>query len=159
MMVIMYHGTSEENAKIILKDGFLAGTYFATHLEDALHMGGDYIFEVYFEEKPTAYWEFITPENIPTLKIRSYYRLYPELLWHNKECEREIRKQAIKEEYDDTVIFCEECDGIGQMEYFPPFKRWRGREKITSCKKCNGHGCYNVDLEHVYDHKKFKGEL
>ena len=153
-MKIMYHGTTKENAERILKDGFSEGTYFARHLEDSLYMGGDYIFEVYFKETPNEYWEYVSSENIPTSRIRTYYKLKAKLLWHNKDCEQEIRKCNIKEDYDNTIVFCEECDGKGQMEYYPPFMRWRDIQKVTVCKKCSGHGCYNIYGEHVYDHKR-----
>lgn len=138
-MRIMYHGTTAENAAKILKDGFGIGTFFARHLEDSLHMGGDYIFEVYFAESPTEYWEYVTDKIVPPTNIRSHYKLQIDLLWDSEECGNEINRRLI-EERDDGGVFCETCSGKGQLEYYPPFTRWTGEEKITFCDTCHGFG-------------------
>lgn len=135
----MYHGTIAENAENILKDGFNAGTFFSKHLEDALHMGGDYIFEVYFAESPTEYWEYITDKSVPSSNIRSHYKFQISLLWDNEECSNKISRRLV-EERDDDSVFCEACNGKGQKEYYPPFTRWTGNEKITFCEECGGFG-------------------
>lgn len=139
-MSILYHGTTKENADIIIKEGFKKGTFFARHLESSLHYGGDYIFEVLFEYDTGEYWEYVTDVDVPVSMIRSYYKLPVELILHNKECERRIREINIKEMYGDEAKFCETCEGRGQMEYYPPFTRWRDREKITVCSVCKGEG-------------------
>ena len=69
-MSVWFHGTTKENAKVILADGFKAGTFFGKHLEDALHMGGDYIFEVWFDQYPTGCWEYVACERVPPEQIR-----------------------------------------------------------------------------------------
>ena len=48
---IYYHGTTEDNAQIILKKGFKKGTYFTWDLHSALVMGGMWVFAIYFEDK------------------------------------------------------------------------------------------------------------
>lgn len=64
---IVYHGTNEANAKKILKHGFKIGTYFATHLEDSLGFGGNYVFEVAFPSSaiPKGTWQFTTVQQLP----------------------------------------------------------------------------------------------
>ncbi len=138
-MKIMFHGTNAENAAKIMKDGFAVGTFFARHLEDALHFGGDYIFEVYFETTPTNYWEYICDSIIPPSDIRTHYELKIDMLWDNEECVNNISRQLVKERDDDS-IFCETCIGKGQMEYYPSFTRWTDKETITVCETCNGFG-------------------
>ena len=138
-MRIMFHGTTAKNAAKILKDGFAIGTFFAKHLENALHFGGDYIFEVYFATSPTKYWEYITDSIILPSNIKTHYELRINLLWDNEECNNEINRRLV-EERDDHSVFCETCSGKGQLEYYPSFTRWRGNEKITCCNTCNGFG-------------------
>ena len=49
-MITAYHGTSEENAASIQKEGFRVGTYFAYDIEDALFFGGSCVLAAEFEE-------------------------------------------------------------------------------------------------------------
>ena len=53
--VVCYHGTSKENAESILREGFMAGSYFAYRVEDSLKFGGLYLFAVGFSADP-ALW-------------------------------------------------------------------------------------------------------
>ena len=75
--LICYHGTDECAARKIFTHGFKRGTYFASHLEDALLFGGAYVFRVRFdknrfnnvETQGSEWWQFwvkekIGPENI-----------------------------------------------------------------------------------------------
>ena len=39
-----WHGTNQQNAEKILKEGFKAWTYFACHFEDAIEFGSDFVF-------------------------------------------------------------------------------------------------------------------
>jgi len=45
---LWFHGTDEQAAMKIIKEGFAPGTYFSAHLEDALSYGGNHIFQVVF---------------------------------------------------------------------------------------------------------------
>jgi len=90
---IVFHGTKRLQAKSILKEGFRAGTYFATHLEDPLAFGGNYVFEVAYPSEKIAEgaWQFVinqrlSPENIVKLV---HYRT-TEILFENKELFRKI---------------------------------------------------------------------
>jgi len=153
-MHLMYHGTTAKNANAILRDGnFHTGTHFAHHMEDALNMGGDYVFSVRFDEKPTEYWEWRCPEPIPTSRVRVVVALNPSLVWHNIDCERAVNRAILAERYDDGVEFCGDCDGTGQLEYYPPLMRWRDTEKVTPCEKCGGYGVYTIDGSDIYEHK------
>ena len=67
---ICWHGTDEDTAKVILRDGFKPHTHFAAHLEDALCFGGPFIFDVVFKTEPKN-WQFVTKEQIPPEAIRS----------------------------------------------------------------------------------------
>lgn len=142
-MRIMFHGTNAKNAAKILKDGFAIGTFFAKHLENSLHFGGDYVFEVYFAESPTEYWEYITDSVIPPSNIRSHYELQINLLLDNEDCNNDISRRLV-EERDDDSVFCETCIGKGQLEYYPSFTRWTD-ETITVCDACNGFGYTEKD--------------
>jgi len=154
---IMFHGTDDASASKILSSGeFAAGTYFSHHMEQSLKMGGSRIFEVVFDEKPTDYWEWISPEPVPVSQVRMLIDVSPSLIFHNHDCERELRKAKLLERYDGDVKFCDECDGRGQMEYFEPFTA-RSDMSITRCVKCNGHGAYTVDGSHVNEHLLRKG--
>ena len=67
-MQIIYHGTNKTNANKILKYGFLIGTYFAIHLEDAIGYGGLYIFEVAYPSRlisSVEQWQLKTTIAIP----------------------------------------------------------------------------------------------
>ena len=68
---ICYHGTDEETAPKISREGFNPGTYFAEHLEDAIAFGGGYVFEVCFPQDTTSVseWQFTTNERVPPDRI------------------------------------------------------------------------------------------
>ena len=171
---VWFHGTTKEASEVILKKGFTAGTYFGQHLEDALHMGGEYIFEVWFDETFFAtsrafpmnrnYWQWITPDPIGVDQIRSVYRLEPTMIFDNQECHFRIKRSHVKEDHDDMVVVCMPCLGRGQEEYYHPFVRWRdmggehpggtGGLPITICKVCNGHGALTTDGSDIYEPKK-----
>jgi hypothetical protein len=67
-MRIRWHGTNKENALKIIKNGFLPNTHFALHLEDALEMGGSWVFMVKFNDK-NENWQFLNKKRIPKEKI------------------------------------------------------------------------------------------
>lgn len=77
---IVYHGTGEKQAKSILREGFRAGTWFASHLEDALEFGGVHVFEAVVEvdkmpppdENERDLWQFWIRTPWPPDKIVSY---------------------------------------------------------------------------------------
>ena len=146
MSCIMFHGTTKERAEKILKYGFRKGTFFATHLEDSLHMGGNYIFEVFFNIQPTLYWEYVCKQPISSKRIRSCYRLLPKLIFHSEECEKNIKINNLKEEFGKKVELCKKCFGRGQLEYYPPFTP-RKDFKITVCPKCFGYGYRKIKKE------------
>ena len=82
-----YHGTSKENADLILKTGFREQTYFAEHLEDAIGFGGPYVFAVaiqhhgHSEKRP---WQYKCPEAIPPDRIRSLTNYSPQVLFKDE---------------------------------------------------------------------------
>ena len=83
-MLYCYHGTNEENAKLILENGFNPGTYFAHHLEDALEFGGKYIFRVEFEEDKFSNddndWQFWIRNTVAPEKIKSLTKYEEEII-------------------------------------------------------------------------------
>ena len=102
MKIIRYHGTPLASvAKAILVHGFVSGTFFSHHLEDALGYGGKYIFEVVFEEGDTQGdgWQFIAHEHISPERIVSYSR-YKRRIFIN----RQDLRDAIFEEHDEHDI-------------------------------------------------------
>lgn len=138
--IVMFHGTSVEAAEEILRSGFAPGTYFAHHLEDALHMGGKYIFHVIFEKDPTKCWEFITRELVPPERILMGYTLTPALEYYDKSAARKMKELNIKAEHGDSMVICDNCDGRGQMEDYPPFTNRADRITCTVCPVCKAHG-------------------
>ena len=89
---LCYHGTNEENAAKILREGFLPRTHFGEHLEDAVGYGGPYIFEVVFPDNTTseAYWQFTTREHLPPTRIRRHYKFTKEVLYEDNELGKRI---------------------------------------------------------------------
>jgi len=82
---ICYHGTNRETADIIKQRGFKPLTYFGRHLEDALFMGGEYIFEVAFNAKDIPNnWQFRIKEWVEPSLIVSHYQLQKYLLTNNE---------------------------------------------------------------------------
>ena len=71
-MRICYHGTNEENAKSILKEGFRYGTWFAANLQDALAFGGPHIFRVAFDFDEAPDWQFYVSQVISADRIVEY---------------------------------------------------------------------------------------
>lgn len=75
--MICYHGTSKENARSILKQGFRPETWFAHHLEDAIGLGGQHVFAVKFDpdrfnNTESDTWQFFLNEWVKLDKIVSY---------------------------------------------------------------------------------------
>ena len=93
-MVICYHGTKPRNVAGIMRDGFREGTYFARHLEDAIHMGGRHVFGVAFDKdkfsRALSNWQFILREVVPPSRIVHHrvYRVRPIML--NDELQEEV---------------------------------------------------------------------
>lgn len=85
-MLYCFHGTNEENAKLILETGFNPGTYFAHHLEDALAFGGKYVFRVEFNESKFSNcddcdrWQFWIINAVAPNKIKSLTRYEEEII-------------------------------------------------------------------------------
>lgn len=68
-MHICWHGTDEKAARSILKTGFRKDTHFAAHAEDALAMGGPFLFAVEFGNAAPN-WQFLNTRRIPPSRIR-----------------------------------------------------------------------------------------
>ena len=155
----MFHGTTADNANAILLAGeFAIGTHFDHHMEGALKMGGDYIFEICLDEKPTEYWEWRCPEPLSTDCVRMLISTNPSVIWHNQDCEKKCTEGFISTIFDDGVVCCEECGGHGQEEYYPPLMRRRDIKKVTSCAKCGGYGACTTDGSDVCTHRIYPEE-
>ena len=87
---IYYHGTTYENSKNILNNGFNEGTYFAVHLEDAIGYGGCYVFEVALEEISDDCWQFISTHVIPASRIVRLTEYMPSKILYDSSVLREI---------------------------------------------------------------------
>jgi len=153
-MTIWYHGTTKENAEEIAQTGFREGTFFTSDLSSAIFYGGEFVFHVWFDEDPTSYWEYVATGVISTEKILYLIYYSPELCIHNRECQRRIREQSIKEEYIDGVTICEDCDGRGQEEEYYPLTTSRKDYQITSCKSCKGFGRIPPVGKSIHDCRK-----
>ena len=79
--IIYFHGTNEEAAVAIRQEGFRAGTWFASHMEDSVAFGGPIVFMVELdwnrlnrpEGCPDDYWQFTVAEQVPASAIRGEY--------------------------------------------------------------------------------------
>lgn len=104
-MQICYHGTSEENANSIQKNGFNHGSWFAKNLQDALAFGGSYIFEVAFEKPLPDHWQFhaeivIPPERIVSQKVYTQKLIFENSELRNKVFESNLGTDENKEKHN-----------------------------------------------------------
>ncbi len=84
-MLYCYHGTNEENSKLIIENGFRKGTYFAYHLENSLAFGGKYVFMVEFDEtkfnnEDENDWQFWIVNTVMPDKIKSLTKYEEEVI-------------------------------------------------------------------------------
>jgi len=143
-MQVVWHGTNKENAAAILKEGFKPRSYFAAHLEDAVSMGGPYIFEVWFEEEFRAEsWQIVIREAVPPERILRHYKVDRTSIFENKDAQRAMRLHQIKGEFGPDAALCEACDGTGSIgPEHPPFTHWKEKLKTGKmCEECYGTGC------------------
>lgn len=82
-MRVCYHGTDVEAAKSIRESGFRPGTWFASHLEDALEFGGPHVFRVVFDDPPDE-WQFHVAGAVPTERMLSYKKYTVEPVFENR---------------------------------------------------------------------------
>lgn len=74
--IYAYHGTNKEHALSIITNGFAVGTHFAHHLEEALELGGSWVFRLRMDEKPLN-WQWVSSEHIPPEKIDRLTQFQP----------------------------------------------------------------------------------
>jgi hypothetical protein len=69
--VVWFHGTSKENGEIISREGFKPGTWFARHMEDAVALGGPYVFfvKVHFADTKPYGWQVLCENALPASAI------------------------------------------------------------------------------------------
>ncbi len=103
LLHIVYHGTSEENTKKILKEGFKEYSYFAKNLADAISMGGPYVFGVVIEHKKAPEWfehfrcwQIRNKELIPPSKIVSLRKYSSEDLLINKKLSKKVFERSLE---------------------------------------------------------------
>jgi len=89
-MRICYHGTSSKNAESISREGFRSGTWFASHLENAIAYGGLYVFEVVFEGEDEPPWQFCTREPIPPSRVVALKAFTQAALFDNKDLRKMV---------------------------------------------------------------------
>ncbi len=140
-----YHGTSKENADLILETGFHEGTYFAAHLEDAIGYGGPYVFAValqhhgHSEKRP---WQYKCPEAIPPDRICSLTHYSPQVLFKDESTKwRHIGYfniygedyLASKGKEQDETFDQRECEKTG--ETFKSLVPWHWMEVAVETEK------------------------
>jgi hypothetical protein len=92
-----YHGTDKKTAAIILKEGFKRGTFFANHLEDAVHYGGTHVFAVSIKlPYDHTYWEYVSTNRIPARQIVDLHRYTKTKLQENKKLNDRMFKFNLK---------------------------------------------------------------
>lgn len=96
-LLIVYHGTTRQNATKIKQNGFKPHTWFAKHLEDAVFYGGEYIFEAVFPVNalPDSFLEvegfqFFTRAWVSPKLIVGHYRLQSTKFYDNAELREEV---------------------------------------------------------------------
>lgn len=141
---VWYHGTLEDRAESILRNGFFAGSHFGERLEDSLVFGGPHIFAVYFPRRPAKGWQVVCNEPIPPDRIVWYRYFQIDTRYINKELRLYMKRVDHASRYPDRE-FCEECGGKGQYEDHDDYLGWATirQKKITACKSCGGHGMLN----------------
>lgn len=73
---IWYHGTrSKRRVSSISRTGFRIGTYFARHMEDAVHFGGKYVFRVEVHFHNARGWQVSCANPIPASAITGYFEV------------------------------------------------------------------------------------
>jgi len=84
-MGIYYHGTTDTNLFLIMRDGLKAGSYLARDLGDALEFGGNVVIEIalfkdLFDPMPLVDdWQWSTKHDIPSdyfVRIKKYGDAY-----------------------------------------------------------------------------------
>jgi hypothetical protein len=88
-MRIWFHGTDVDSAELIGRNGFIKGTYFAAHLEDALVFGGEIIFEVALECKSDS-WQICVAQSIPLESIVSITRYHKDVMLENEDLRKTV---------------------------------------------------------------------
>jgi len=92
-----YHGTDKRTAGIIMKNGFKRGTFFSTHLEDAVGYGGKYVFEVSIKlPYDHLYWEYVSNKKIPARQIMKLSRYHSVEEWKNEKLGERMFKFNLK---------------------------------------------------------------
>jgi len=91
--IFFFHGTTNESAKRILREGFKPDCWFARNMADAVLLGGNTVLMVEFEpdEVPDG-WQFHVLEAYPAGKIKKVFTV---IECHLKENEA-FRCQQVK---------------------------------------------------------------
>jgi len=96
MKRLWWHGTTTECARVILREGFRKGTYYAAQLEDALKFGGPHVFTVAFSVNRRAgavklydpglrIWQVCLDNKLPPEAIVGYRIYHVEQKFYNAE--------------------------------------------------------------------------
>ena len=92
---ILWHGTNEKKTKSILLNGFKKRTWFASHLEDALEFGGNYVFAVVVNINKSK-WQVCISNKVPVSSI----------LWleHIKIKRTHVNKKLYKDFFSEDYL-------------------------------------------------------
>lgn len=131
-LTICYHGTSEENAQLILRDGFLPYTWFARQLENAIGYGGPHIFEVVFSKKylEGTEWQFRSRQLVLADRIVSY-RVYEVI-------ERQENKRLRKRIFNSNVSALDRETQTFARAKSSLLAKWRGKFVVVHGKEIVG---------------------
>ena len=143
---IWYHGTSEENANLILKHGFRPLTHFTWDLHTSLVQGGMWVFGVYFPDKDhTQYWEWRTQEHIPPERILYLRKFSVDCVYDNEKEDQAVALIRLREINGPNVVLCTPCKGAGQLNAAPKYGGWTVANLPIACNDCGGFGCLRPD--------------
>ena len=93
---IWFHGTDEDTALLIQKEGFNPGTYFAAHMEDAVHFGGMVVFHVRvrWESPSMDGWQVVSSNHIGKDQIRGI-TVFKEAVIYESDLAKDAEKDAL----------------------------------------------------------------
>jgi hypothetical protein len=142
-MIIAYHGTTQEKADIIIKEGFSVGMYFTSRFEAAIYVGGPYVFGVLFKEQPSG-WEWKSYEPIGIGRIVFLQKITLENILYNPKANRYLRISNMNRP-------CPNCEGRGEIGYPDDGQHLLPCGSMTNrgimCPVCFGFG--DLTMKHV----------
>ena len=158
---LWYHGTDEETAAVILREGLGEGSWLTPYLAAAMDFGGPVVFAVMIEDAPHhgtnpehggLEWQWATDARIGVSRLVSMTRYEQHVIHRNPDAERRLRvlcalddARRNLESSDESMWLCHTCDGTGCFNHehacdHGPASSCIDCEEMEMCMDCGGHG-------------------